>query len=70
VIDVDWLQGNPTEDHVLTWAGNNPSQIRALNMINQNDKSEILAWAHDCHDATIRQFCQEEGVARGGNRTI
>jgi hypothetical protein len=72
VIYVDWLQVNPTEDHVLKWAGNNPIQmlIWTLNMINQNDKSEIRAWAHDYHDATIRQFCQEEGVTRGDNRAI
>jgi hypothetical protein len=44
--------------------------IRALNMINQNDTSETRAWAHGYHDATIRQFCQEEGVSRGGNRAI
>jgi hypothetical protein len=44
---------------VLKRVGNNPSQIliQALNMINQNDKSEIRAWAHDYHNATIHQFC-------------
>jgi hypothetical protein len=72
VKDANWLQVNPTEDHVLKWSGNNPSQMLnwALNMINKNDKSEIRAWAHDCHDATIRRFCQEEGVTRGASRAI
>jgi hypothetical protein len=57
---------------VLKWARNNPSPMfsGALNMINQNDKSQIRAWDHYYHDATIRRFCQEEGVIIGGNRAI